>query len=92
MVAYTNYATDPRVMREAEALQKNNIDVDFLCLKRKSELKTEIINGVKVIRLNQQRYRGNSQLFYIFGYFQFFIGYFLKVIPYSLKNSIVLST
>lgn len=76
MVAYTNYSTDPRVIREAESLVKDGYDVEFLALKRKSDPEEEVINGVKVIHLNQTRYRGSSNFFYAFAYIQFFLGYF----------------
>ena len=77
MIAYTNYSTDPRVMREAEALVNVGYDVDFLALKRNGEPKKEVINGVNVIHLNQYRYRGNSNILYLFSYILFFYRVFL---------------
>lgn len=82
MIAYTNYPTDPRVIREAEALVLAGYDVDFLALKREGDPNTEIINGVNVIHLNQLRYRGESNLQYLLSYLLFFF----KVLAYSFKT------
>ena len=73
MIAYTNYLTDPRVIREAETLVKAGYKVDFLALKREGDPDQEMINGVNVIHLNQFRYRGESSFSYIMSYIFFFI-------------------
>jgi len=36
MIAYTFYASDPRVRREAEALVARGDTVDFICLKEEN--------------------------------------------------------
>ena len=73
MIAYTNYQTDPRVIREAEAALSGGFDVDFIALRREGEPPRELIRGVRLIHLNQTRYRGGGVLWYVLSYLQFFL-------------------
>jgi glycosyltransferase involved in cell wall biosynthesis len=87
MVAYTNYTTDARVVKEAEAAVRGGYKVDFISLKRTGDKNNEEINGVNVIRLNQVRYRGDSKIQYIFAYWEFFVRFFFKSMPlFSAKK------
>jgi glycosyltransferase involved in cell wall biosynthesis len=79
MLAYTHYLSDPRVRREAEALADRGYHVDFLCLRGEGEQATQEVNGVQVIRLPQNRYRGHSLWAYVAGYFHFFVLSFLRL-------------
>lgn len=79
MVAYTNYRTDPRVIRAAEAAVSAGFDVDFIALRRQDDPAEEYINGVRLIHLNQVRYRGGHSLGYIVSYLHFFLSCFLKI-------------
>ena len=47
MIAYTNYRTDPRVIRAAEAAASAGFDVDFIALRRADDPPEESINGVR---------------------------------------------
>ncbi len=78
MIAYTNYPTDGRVIREAEAAVAAGFEVDFLALRRGDEPEIENINGVRLIHLNQCRYRGTGLGSYVLGYVVFFLRCFLK--------------
>lgn len=78
MIAYTNYATDPRVIREAEAALAAGFDVDFIALRRGGEPAVEDVRGVRLIHLNQERYRGGSGLFYVLSYLEFFLRCLLR--------------
>ena len=62
MVAYTYYESDPRVIREAEAAVDGGFEVDFLALRRPGTSQTEMIRGVRVLRLKQAKYRGSGYL------------------------------
>lgn len=86
MVAYTNYSTDGRVKREAEALVENGNLVDFFDLKRIDDPSFELINGVNLYHLSQQRYRGNSNFKYILSYIEFFIRIFFKISIFYFKK------
>ena len=73
MVAYTEYARDPRVRRYAECLTRNGYEVDCFVLKKANNIQIDVINGVKIFHLKTSQYRGNSILAYIYSYFTFFI-------------------
>ena len=79
MIAYTNYRTDPRVIRAAEAAVDGGFDVDFLALRRENDPAVEHINGVRLIHLAQQRYRGGGMVRYMASYVEFFLRCLLKV-------------
>jgi glycosyltransferase involved in cell wall biosynthesis len=72
MIAYTNYETDPRVIRAAEAAAEAGFAVDFLALRRPGQPAQELRRGVNVIRLPQERYRDRSRLGYVLAYLEFF--------------------
>lgn len=86
MIAYTNYKTDPRVIREAEAAYEAGFKVDFLALKRLGENNIEIVRGVRVIRVKQNRYRGTSKFKYFLSYIEFFVRCFFKIIVLHIRN------
>lgn len=86
MVAYTNYRTDPRVIREAEAAVSGGFDVDFIALRREDDPPQEWIKGVRVIHLNQTRYRGGGIFWYMISYLEFFLRCFLKTTWLQLKK------
>lgn len=73
MMAYTNYEIDPRVIRAAEAAAEAGFAVDCLVLRRPGQSAEEIINGVRVIRLAQERYRSRSRAGYLWAYSLFFV-------------------
>ena len=62
MIGYTYYEIDPRVIREAEAAVDGGFDVDVLALRRPGSPETEMVRGVRVIRVNQSKYRGKTRL------------------------------
>ncbi len=86
MVAYTDYASDPRVIREAEAALSAGFAVDFLALRRQGDRNIELVRGVRVFHLNQRRYRGGGHVNYLFAYLQFFVRCFFKATWLFFKN------
>lgn len=78
MIAYTYYESDPRVIREAEAAVAGGFEVDFLALRRDNTPACEVVRGVRVLRLNQTRYRGRGHVKYLLSYLEFFIRCFFK--------------
>jgi len=73
MIAYTNYETDPRVIRAAEAAAEAGFSVDFIALSRSGRASVETVRGVRVFRVAQQRYRARSRAGYIWAYLAFFL-------------------
>jgi glycosyltransferase involved in cell wall biosynthesis len=79
MVAYTNYLSDARPRREAETLARRGDRVDFISLSEPESSAVETINGVRLLRLRQHRYRGSKGLSYAFAYFRFLCAASVKV-------------
>ncbi len=86
MIAYTNYSTDARVIKEAETGIKNGFQVDFIALKEGEKTLTEKINGVNVIKINQYQYRGKSYIRHLLSYMNFFIRCIIKTTILHIKN------
>jgi glycosyltransferase involved in cell wall biosynthesis len=86
MIAYTNYCTDPRVMREAEAALSAGFEVDFLALRREGDPAVEMVRGVRIIHLNQRRYRGGGLYSYTSSYFEFLLRSFCKAAALHLQK------
>jgi len=86
MIAYTNYRTDPRVIRAAEAAVNDGYDVDYLALRREGEPPVEMVRGVRLIHVNQYRYRGRGLLRYMLAYLSFFIRCFFKSAALAWKK------
>jgi glycosyltransferase involved in cell wall biosynthesis len=86
MIAYTNYHTDPRVIREAEAAVSAGFDVDFIALRRANDAAVEMVRGVRLIHLAQSRYRGGGLPQYMAAYLVFFARCLFKAAFLSLKK------
>jgi glycosyltransferase involved in cell wall biosynthesis len=86
MVAYSYYEIDPRVIREAEAAVDAGFDVDCLALRKDGTPPTEVVRGVRLIRLNQTKYRGGSHLRYLIEYGKFFFRCLAKTTSLFFKR------
>jgi glycosyltransferase involved in cell wall biosynthesis len=71
MIAYTNYAIDARVRREAETLASQGFRVRCLTTKNGAECSHFILNGVEVRELSVAKYRGKSTRAYLASYLGF---------------------
>jgi len=69
IIAYTTYAHDGRVKRQAEALSGRGDEVDVICLSSGPPSDT---NGVTIIGIEIPRYRGSSRTGYLRSYTNFF--------------------
>jgi glycosyltransferase involved in cell wall biosynthesis len=78
MIAYTFYASDPRVRREAEALVARGDTVDFICLKEENSEQRDY-HGVRLYPISAGRYRGSRTLVYLLKYASFFLRTFFFV-------------
>lgn len=83
MIAYTTYMHDGRVKRHAEALAERGDHVDVICLATGEQ---PITNGVNVIGLPMQRYRGESKSAYLRSYTRFFSMAAQRAARMSLKQ------
>jgi glycosyltransferase involved in cell wall biosynthesis len=76
MIAYTHYATDPRVKREAEALAES-ARVDMISLN--TNMRCKSIMNLTFHYIGLSRYRSDSRFGYIINYLIFMIKVFLKL-------------
>lgn len=86
MIAYTNYSTDARVIKEAETAIKSGFQVDFIALKEEAKSLSEKINGVNVIKINQYQYKGKSNIRHLLSYMKFFLKCTIKTTILHIKN------
>jgi glycosyltransferase involved in cell wall biosynthesis len=71
MIAYTNYAIDARVRREAETLASQGYRVRCLTTRNGATRARFVLNGVEVRELSVQKFRGKSTLSYLSSYLRF---------------------
>ena len=84
-MAYTYYEVDPRVIRAAEAARDAGYHVDVLALRRPGNTPEEITRGVRLIRLNQAKFRGKKLFRYFASYLEFFLRCFAKTTALFFK-------
>ncbi len=82
IIAYTAYARDGRVKRQAEALTSRGDQVDAICLADGNVADT---HGVRVTGLRLPRYRGASRINYLRSYTNFFSRAAALAVRRSLK-------
>ena len=86
VLLYSYYPADPRPRRAAEALAKEGVTVDLICLREnENEPTRETINGVRVLRVRQRRYRGDKRR-YIDQYGAFILTSFAYLAARSLAR------
>ena len=73
MVAYTDYAGDARVRREAETLAAQGFDVVCLTNKNGGTPTRYALDGVEVRELGVGKYRGKSTVAYLISYIRFLL-------------------
>ena len=89
MIAYTDYLTDARVRREAETLAAlPEYKVTFLALKEGISPKTYSVDGVQIIELNINKYRGKGNIKYLISYCRFILLAFLTCNKLFFKRQI----
>ena len=66
MIGYTFYDSDNRVRRYAETLVKRGDQVDVIALKKKVQCPSEIVEGVKVFRIQEREQNEKNNITYLF--------------------------
>lgn len=65
MIVVSQYESDPRVRREAEALVSRGDEVTVLALYTEGQPRDTVVDGVKVVHLPVRKYRGDSTKEYL---------------------------
>jgi glycosyltransferase involved in cell wall biosynthesis len=84
-VVFSYYPADPRVRREAEALEERGVPVDVICLRGEGQKAREQLGGITVHRLPLRRKRG-GKVRYIAEYLGFLMMAFWKLSLLHIKN------
>ena len=72
MVIFSQYPADPRPRRAADALLKEGMSVDLICLADENAPKREPLNGINILRLSIKHRRG-GKLSYAYNYSAFIL-------------------
>ncbi|NLW33612.1 MAG: glycosyltransferase family 4 protein [Fibrobacter sp.] len=88
MIAYSNYKSDSRIRREAEALTQAGANITILSLaESKKPLKFQF-QGVNVIEIGVNKFQGKNSKSYILSYILFLIKAFFVCSSLALNNKI----
>lgn len=86
MIVFSHYPEDPRVRREAEALDEAGYHIDIFCLKReKKQKKKETYSNIRVYRSSLMRSR-TGKLSYLIEYFIFIMTMFFRTTAAFIRN------
>lgn len=80
VVAYTFYESDSRVLRYAEALAHRGDSVDVIALRRTGQCSFEVINDVRVHRIQERTLNERAKL-----------DYAVKIVSFFMKSALLLS-
>ena len=80
IIAYTNYKTDYRVRRYAEALSKSGNGVDVISLKGNHITNQTVLNGVNVYAIQSRKFNERKPNSYLF-----------NILKFYMKGSVLLS-
>lgn len=86
IVAYTDYVTDARVMRQAEAASEAGYAVDVLTPRGPGRPDNGAPGNITVHRLGGRQYRGSRKGRYLLSYLTFFVFCFVRISQLHLKN------
>lgn len=86
MVVLSYYPDDPRVRREAEALNDNGYHIDILCLRHDTEEKVFSSKNITAYRILNGTENKENILRYIFFSLLFFIVAFIRLQKLSIKH------
>ena len=86
MVSYSFYEMDNRVRRYAETLVKTGNRVDVISLRKEGTDSIEIINGVRIFRIQKRLLNEKGSISYLLKILSFFIKAFFILNILSIKN------
>lgn len=86
MVGYTFYEYDNRVRRYAETLAKRGDQVDVIALRHEDQSPEEVINGVRVFRIQKRIVNERAKLSYLLRWLFFFFRSMLFLIRKDLQS------
>lgn len=88
MIAYSNYKGDPRIRREAEALEQHGAKVTILSLSESKKPQVSEFHGVTIREIGVQKFQGRSNVSYILSYILFVIKAFFVCSSLTLQRKV----
>ena len=88
MIAYSNYIADARIKREAATLAVNGYEVSVMALAYNGSPGIEMVDNIKLIKLNISKYQGQSHVRYILSYLFFLLRSMAVCSKLALKRKI----
>jgi glycosyltransferase involved in cell wall biosynthesis len=88
MIAYSNYKSDPRIRREAEALAQHGAKVTILSLAESIKPQVSEFHGVTIQEVGVRKFQGRSNVSYIFSYILFVVKAFFACSSMALRGLI----
>jgi glycosyltransferase involved in cell wall biosynthesis len=79
MLAYTFYENDGRVMRYAEALAQDGAEVEAIVLRRPGQPVEEVVNGVRLLRIQAREKNESGKFSYLSRILAFFVRSMVEV-------------
>lgn len=86
MLAYTFYENDGRVMRYAETLAQEGAEVEAIVLGREGQVRAEVINGVRVVRIQIREKNERGKLTYFARILRFFFRSMIEISRQHLRR------
>lgn len=86
MIAYSQYEFDNRVHRYSESLVRLGHQTDVICLGQKGQNKFQVLNHVRLFRIQSRNYYEHGPLTYLIRLIQFFILSFYYSTLLYLRN------
>src|ERR1700735_3677818 len=90
MVAYTFYEADNRVRRYAETLAKRGDQVDVVALRQKGQPAIDVINGVRLFRIQYRSLTEKNKFAYLAKLLLFFLRSMVFLTREKIKKRYVL--
>jgi len=87
IIAYTDYLTDARVMRQAESACHAGYAVDVITPISRGQEEKLVSNHVTIHRLRTGQYRGSEKTLYVLSYLDFFIRCLVRISRLHIKNN-----
>lgn len=86
MLAYTFYENDGRVMRYAQTLARAGAVVEAVVLRKPAQPAEEVVNGVRVLRIQTREKNETGKFSYLARILRFFVLSMIKVTRLHLKE------
>ena len=86
MLGYTFYEIDSRVRQYAKALSERGDEVDFVGLGREGQLAEEVVEGVRIFRIQRRQFDEKGKVSYLFKLLRFLASSSMLLSRKHLRN------